>query len=94
MIIQNSCILTIRPYDSKANTIYEFLGDYWHGNPVKYDKNNTNEKCKKTFGELYKNTFIRLNKLKDSGYVVKYIWEYDWILFKNKLDNCPKIINL
>jgi len=47
MIIQNSCILTIRPYDSKANTIYEFLGDYWHGNPVKYDKNNTNEKCKK-----------------------------------------------
>lgn len=24
-------------YDSKTNKVIEFYGDYWHGNPAKYD---------------------------------------------------------
>jgi hypothetical protein len=79
-------------YDPKTNTVYEFLGDYWHGNPEKYDKLKVNKSTKKLFGELYENTFKMLNKVKCLGYNVKYIWEADWKRFKSGVDTEPKII--
>ena len=78
-------------YDPKTNTIYEFLGDYWHGNPAKYKWNEWNKQAHMTFGELYETTMSRLNKLKSFGYNVKYIWESDWKLFKREIDKIPKI---
>lgn len=71
-------------YDEQTNTIYEFLGDYWHGNPNKYNSVDINKVTNQTFKELYDNTFIMLNKLKSYGYTVNYIWESDWKKFKNK----------
>jgi hypothetical protein len=65
-------------YNKETNTIYEFLGDYYHGNPNIFNLNDINKTCKKTFGELYNNTFKKLNDLKNRGYEVKYIWESDW----------------
>ena len=79
-------------YDSKTNTIYEFLGDYWHGNPNVHNLNDFNKVCKKTFSELYKNTKNRFNKLKSLGYTIKYIWENDWNKFKDGIDKIPKIL--
>jgi hypothetical protein len=78
-------------YDPKTNTIYEFLGDYWHGNPVKFKSTNLNNHTKKTFGELYEKTFFNLNRLKSFGYTVKYIWENDWDRFKKGIDQIPNI---
>ena len=77
------CPYSVDGYDSKTNTIYEFLGDYWHGNPDKFKMDMINEICKKTYGELNKETFDRLNALKLRGYDVKYIWESEWKKFKN-----------
>lgn len=74
------------------NTIYEFLGDYWHGNPKKYNLENKNDLSKKTFGELYNHTFDRFKKLKSMGYNIKYIWESDWKSFKKGIDKSPKIL--
>jgi hypothetical protein len=66
-------------FDENTNTIYEFLGDYWHGNPEIYNKNEINKVTKKTFGELYDFTFFyKFKKLKENGYNIKYIWENDW----------------
>ena len=70
--------------DPETNTIYEFLGDYWHGNPEVYDSEDINTNNGKTFKELYDNTFERLYEIKTLGYDVKYIWELDWI--EKKLD--------
>ena len=81
-------------YDPVTNTIYEFLGDYWHGNPAKYRSDYYNQRCKKLAGQLYSETNDKLNTLKSNGYVVKYIWEYDWKNFKLRLDKEPKIITL
>jgi len=67
-------------YDPETNTIYEFLGDYYHGNSKIYDKNDINKRVKKTFGELRKETFTRFRKLRKLGYKVIYIWESNWIL--------------
>lgn len=89
----------IKPYkvdglDKEKNIIYEFLGDYWHGNPEKYDPNKTNKVSKKSFGELLSNTFKKLYDLKNKGYKVKYIWENDWNRFKKGTITQPKINSL
>lgn len=77
-------------FDPKTNTVYEFLGDYWHGNPNIFHPNKINYHCNKTFKRLYDETFSRFYKLKKLGYNIKYIWENDWELWcKNKIDPIP-----
>lgn len=58
--------------------IYEFNGDFWHGNPNKYNPNEINKVSKKTFGELYNKTLEKEKFLKENGYNVIGIWESDW----------------
>ena len=65
-----------------GNTIYEFLGDYWHGNPNRFDVNGVNEICHQTYGKLYCQTLMRFERLNGLGYSVKYIWESDWKSWK------------
>ena len=60
------------------NTVYEFMGDFWHGNPNKYDKNNINPVNKKTFGELYDETNKRLEIIIKNGYNIITIWESEY----------------
>lgn len=79
-------------FDPKTNTIYEFLGDYWHGNPEIFSETKINKSNGKSFRELYNETFCRFSKLKKLGYCIKYIWENDWRKFIGKSDNTPKIL--
>ena len=79
-IISNYCV---DGYDHVTNTIYEFLGDYWHGNLERYNGEDTNIVNNKKFNILNKETFDRLNYLKSCGYRVIYIWESDWKEGKN-----------
>lgn len=62
----------------KENVIYEFLGDYWHGNLNKFLADDINKVSNKTYKELHEKTFNRFNSLKQHGYCIKYIWENDW----------------
>ena len=68
-------------YHQDTKTIYEFLGDYWHGNPHCYD-HKINIEMKKR----YDKTIIRFNTLIENGYNIKYIWEYDY-----RISNMEKI---
>lgn len=66
-------------YFSRSNKlVIEFLGDFYHGNLDKFDKDTTNPKVKKTYQELHDNTFKRFDILKQLGYNIQYIWESDW----------------
>ena len=69
-------------YDPITNTIYEFLGDYWHGNPEIYDAAIIHPKIKISYGELYTKSIKKFDKLKSIGYNIKYIWENDWKRFR------------
>jgi len=60
------------------NTVIEFLGSYWHGDPDWYDRDDINVMCKKTFGELYDKTMFRMEMFVDLGYTVYYIWESEY----------------
>lgn len=65
-------------YDPITNTIYEFNGDYWHGNPEIYNKNDINKHNNKTFGELFDRTKEKEKFYKNCGYNVISIWESDF----------------
>lgn len=65
-------------YDKSKNTIYEFHGDYWHGNPHIYTQCQWNEVCKKTMGELYEKTKHKEEHCIEMGYKYFCVWERDW----------------
>ena len=65
-------------FDPKTNTVYEFHGDFWHGNPIIYNQKDINSKTGTTFGELYKRTMKKEKILKKAGYKVISIWESDF----------------
>lgn len=74
----------------ETKTIYEFLGDYWHGNPKIHSseikiRGRTNRTC----GDAHKETFGRFDELKSLGYNIKYIWESEWKTLKKYGDNIP-----
>lgn len=75
-------------YCEETNAIYEYHGDYWHGNPKKFNGNEINKRTKCTFGELYEKTLRREQQIKDMGFNLITIWESDWI----KLNECVKIL--
>lgn len=71
------------------NLIIEVMGDYWHGNPLKYNQNRLmNQIQKKTITkDKQKHSYIK-NKL---GIEILYLWEDD-ILHRPNM--CLELVNL
>ena len=72
----------------QTNTIYEFLGNPWHGYPPNHDKHTAKNlfphKGNKTNKELYDITFNRFDQIRKMGpYIIKYIWEHETDLKNN-----------
>ena len=68
-------------YAKSINTIFEFHGDFWHGNPKLYDKHQINPRLRETYGELYEKTIKKSTLIKNRGYNLIEIWENDWKYF-------------
>lgn len=62
-------------YCAETNTIYEFHGDYWHGNPLIYEPDFYNKSRYMSMGELYKKTIEREANIKELGYNLVVKWE-------------------
>ena len=77
--------LVVDGYDSTTNTIYQFHGDFWHGNPSKFVRTDLNERTKVTYGESYDRTSRIENEIRSYGYNVVTIWETDWIKERKRL---------
>lgn len=75
-------------YCEETNTIYEFHGDYWHGNPDKFNPTDTNKCTKKTYAELYQTTIEREQQIRDLGYNLVVMWENDW----RKINKCLRVL--
>ena len=71
-------------FSPETQTIYEFNGDYFHGNPAIFGPNDINKKVKRTFGELHQRTIEKERILKQAGYNVISIWESDFNLLRQK----------
>jgi hypothetical protein len=77
-------------FDPITNTIYEFYDDYWHGNPNIYKSDAINDGNHISFGNLYKNTMDRENRLIRSGYKLVTIWEQEFDQLQTQLDRRKK----
>jgi len=77
-IKSNKKLFKFDGYCKETNTVYEFMGDFYHGNPKLYNQNDINPVNKKTFGELYSETLKRLELIKNEGYNIITIWESDY----------------
>jgi len=65
-------------FDPATNTIYEFLGDFWHGNPERFDPEERNPINNWKFKTLYAQTMKRIKTLEKAGYNVVFTWEKDY----------------
>ena len=65
-------------YATESNTIFEFNGDFWHGNPIVFERESINKVNNKSFGELYDYTMKKKRILQSKGYKYVDVWERDW----------------
>lgn len=64
-------------YCREHNIVFEYHGDYWHGNPVVYPHDKINETSGERFGDLYQKTIERDRKIMALGYHLVVKWETD-----------------
>jgi len=83
-------------YIPETNTVYEYYGDYYHGNPALFKSEHKNPHTKCSFGELYKRTLDREKNIFENGFNLIKIWENEWLLkIKDiKMKNCRNNYNL
>ena len=75
-------------YLDGQNLMIEIMGDYWHGNPNKYDKNSLTEvQSKRVSRDKAKHTYISNHY----NIEILYLWEDD--IYK-RLDLCENLILL
>lgn len=72
--------LRVDGYHAKTNTVFEFHGDCWHGNPSVFKPTSRPHPFNRdlTAKQLYLNTMEREYLLKSLGYKVVSIWEHDY----------------
>lgn len=79
IIKHNNKTYVVDGYDAAANTVYEFYGDYWHGNPRKYNSTVYHPVISNfTYGQLYDKTIKRAEEIEKLGYNVVTMWELDY----------------
>lgn len=61
-----------------TNTVYEFHGSYWHGDPRVFNSNEMSSQFGITYGDLYRRTLERENMIISKGYNLIVKWEFDY----------------
>jgi hypothetical protein len=82
IVINGNTTTKVDGFCKENNTVYEFHGTYWHGDPRVYSRQDMNKTILKTYGELYDRTITREKAIKQAGYNLEVMWEYDWSLQK------------
>jgi G:T-mismatch repair DNA endonuclease (very short patch repair protein) len=70
--------LIVDGYDPSTNTVYAFLGSFWHGDPRVVDHEEVHPIIGLCNKEIYEKTMIQIEDMKANGYRVVYVWEHDY----------------
>jgi hypothetical protein len=93
IMLKNGMRSTVDGFNPITNTVYEFNGDYWHGNPEVFDDD---EKLfvdpSITFASLYKKTLKREEMIRKSGYNLVIMWERDFLIMKDEYEAGQKVL--
>jgi hypothetical protein len=65
-------------YCEELNRMFEYDGDFWHGNPSIYNSSAVNPRTGTTFGDLYERTLQKRAVYEKLGYNLTTIWGADW----------------
>jgi hypothetical protein len=74
-------------FDPDTNTVYEFYGDAYHGNPTLYPPEMVSQITRKSFGQMNQERLERERLIREAGFQLVTVWEHD---FKNPLGLPPK----
>jgi hypothetical protein len=83
-------------YDFNYNMkIIEFNGDYWHGNPKKYNADFLIGRNKKRMAcKIWEHDALKKKIVEDAGFQVKVVWESDYKKNPNKvIEECKIWLN-
>ena len=69
---------TVDGYNPQTREVFEFQGDFWHGNPRRFNPREINPRNGISFEELHKKTLNKNEALINMGYTLIEIWESDW----------------
>lgn len=72
-------------YLPQDNLIIEVMGDYWHGNPIKYQAQLSDRQRRVTYKDRAKCTYIRNTQHIN----ILYIWEHDLL---TRIDVCAALV--
>ena len=84
------CGRSVDGHCKETNSVYQFHGDFWHGNLATFDQDKIHPRYKEkglTYGDKYKETLTKDQELRDQGYNVIIMWEFEWNEIKKKLKN-------
>lgn len=71
--------LSVDGFNRRSNTVFEFYGDAWHGNPKVYAPSDKPlGHMSATAGELWAKTKARARRIRSLGYNLVTIWERDF----------------
>lgn len=82
----NSKFHKVDGFIPETNTVYEFWGDYWHGNPHVYAPHDINKNSKLSFNFLYNRTLEKRKTICEAGFNLIEIWETDWDILQETLN--------
>ena len=71
-------VICVDGYDPATRTAYLFHGDFWHGNPEVFPADHLHPIKLRTYGELHRTTLMEEDLLREAGYEVVSVWEWDY----------------
>lgn len=72
--IDKNTFFKVDALDRKNKIVYEYFGNFWHGNPDYFKPTDINPKNGVPFGVLYQKTLEKIRILEENGYKVIYSW--------------------
>lgn len=80
--------------DEERKKIIEFYGDYWHGNPKKFNVIDVQIFSGKTYRQIREADAMRENIIRQLGYNILIIWESDYKKYpKETVQKCLDFLN-
>jgi len=75
---------SVDAYDPETNTVYEFWGSWWHGDPKVFPSDGIHSVAKKTYGELYRRTMDKRRLIIAAGYRLVDVWESEYVGLRDR----------
>lgn len=75
---------SVDAFDPSTNTVYEFWGSWWHGDPKVFPPDGFHKVAKKTYAELYRRTMEKRKLILAAGYRLVEVWESEYVGLKDR----------